>query len=89
MAHVRFTNEIRRHASCPDAEVPGSTVRDVLEAYFRQHPEARDYVVDDQQALRQHMVVFVDGRPISDRMELTDPVRRGGLVNVTQARTGG
>ena len=89
MPHVRFTDNIQRHVECPSAEAQGDTVRAVLEAYFTANPSARGYVLDDQSALRNHMVVFVDGRQITDRIGLTDSVPSDGTVEVIQALSGG
>ncbi len=58
-------------------------------AYFAANPSARGYVLDDQSALRKHMVIFVDGRQITDRIGLSDSVPQDGLVEVIQALSGG
>lgn len=89
MVRVSFTQTIQRHVPCPPADVPGATVRQVLEAVFDANPRARGYVLDDQGALRPHMVVFVNGRQIKDRRGLGDPVPDGGEVHVMQALSGG
>src|SRR5262245_23156436 len=74
MAKIVFTPNIQRHVPLPQAEVSGRTVRDVLEAVFVEHPQARGYVLDDQSGLRKHMTIFVDGRMIRDRVRLSDAV---------------
>jgi len=89
MPRVSFTATIQRHVVCPPAEVAGCTVRDVLEQVFARNPAARPYVLDDQGAVRRHMVVFVNGRQIKDRVLLTDPVPADGDVHVMQALSGG
>lgn len=89
MALVRFTENIQRHVSCPAGEVRGSTVREVLEAFFEAHPRARGYCLDDQGRLRRHMVVFVEGQVISDREHLSDAVGANAKVDVMQALSGG
>jgi hypothetical protein len=89
MARVFFTGNIQRHVACPPADAPGGTVREVLDAVFAANPRARGYVLDEQAALRQHMAVFVDGRPVRDRSGLSDPVAPGGEVFVLQALSGG
>ncbi len=89
MAKVAFTDNIQRHVSCPPAEAPGSTVREVLDHVFAENPRARRYVLDDQQALRRHMLVFVDGEIIRDREGLSDPVGEHSSVYVFQALSGG
>ncbi len=89
MVTVTFTPNIQRHVACPPAGVEGDTVRQALDAVFRENPRARAYVLDDQGAVRPHMVVFVDGRQLRDRRQLSDPVPRDGEIYVAQALSGG
>lgn len=89
MARVAFTQNLRRHVDCPDAEAPGATVRAVLDAVFAANPRLRGYVLDDQGALRKHMSIFVDGKQVDDRAGLTDPVRPESELYVMQALSGG
>lgn len=89
MVQIRFTKNIQRHVKCPPETVAGETVRQALDAYFTKHPAARDYVVDEQHALRRHMVIFVQGKPIRDRTGLTDAVEENSTVDVMQALSGG
>jgi hypothetical protein len=89
MATVAFTQNLQRHVACPRAEVPGATVREVLEGVFAANGRLRGYVVDERGALRKHMVVFVDGQQVQDRERLSDPVAAGSEVYVMQALSGG
>ncbi|HUS30778.1 MAG TPA: MoaD/ThiS family protein [Kofleriaceae bacterium] len=89
MATVVFTPNLKRHVECPTEEVVGATVRAVLDGVFAHNPKLRGYVLDDQGALRRHMIVFVDGSQIDDRDNLSDPVRPTSEVYVMQALSGG
>lgn len=89
MATIRFTRNIQRHVECPDREVEGATLREVLERYFAGNDRARGYVLDDQGRLRQHMAVFIDGRQLQDRDGLSDAVAPGAVIDVVQALSGG
>jgi hypothetical protein len=89
MVSVQFTQNLQRHVACGEREVDGATVREVLDAYFAGNAQARGYVVDDQGALRHHMMIFVDGRPLADRRELSDAVRPDSTIHVLQALSGG
>jgi molybdopterin synthase sulfur carrier subunit len=89
MTKVVFTSNIQRHVACPEAKAAGRTVREVLENVFAVNPQARGYVLNDQSALRQHMIVFVDGQVIRDRVGLTDAVAETGTIYVFQALSGG
>jgi len=89
MPHVTFTPNLQRHIDVPPGQVQGETVREVLDAVFATRPEARGYVLDDQGAVRQHVVVFVDGSPIQDRVRLGDAVTARSDIYVMQALSGG
>lgn len=89
MAHVFFTPNLARHVSCPSVEMPGTTVREVLDGVFAGNPLLRSYIVDDQAALRRHMTVFVDGEHVRDRLSLSDPVQPKSQIHVVQALSGG
>jgi sulfur-carrier protein len=86
---VTFTANLRRHLEAPPAQVAGATVRDALDAAFRQNPRLRGYVLDDQGRLRRHVMVFVDGEAVLDRDGLADPVGPGAELFVMQALSGG
>jgi len=89
MARVVFTSNIQRHVICPDADAPGQTVREVLENVFAKNSQARNYVLDDQSALRKHMTIFVDGQMVRDRKRLEDSVSETSIIHVLQALLGG
>ena len=89
MPTVRFTRNIQRHVACPTCVVPGATIRDVLDGYFRLYPAARGYVLDDQGRLRQHMAIFIHGSQILDRDDLSDGVPPDAIVDLVQALSGG
>ena len=89
MATVRFTRNIQRHVECPTREAAGSTLRAVLDHYFRESERARGYVLDEQGRIRQHMVVFIDGEMVRDRDGLSDDVGPHSMIDVIQALSGG
>ena len=89
MPTITFTPNIQRHVSCPPATVIGATVGQALDAVFQANPRARAYVLDEQGAVRPHMVVFVNGRQVQDRIQLSDPVPANGEIYVAQALSGG
>ena len=89
MATVKFTRNIQRHVECPTREIPGSTLRAVLDQYFQENERARGYVLDEQGRIREHMVVFVDGEAVRDRNGLSDAVGPNSTIDVIQALSGG
>ena len=89
MPEVSFTRNLQRHLNVPSTAVAGTTVREALDQVFAQNPQLRSYVLDDQSRLRKHVVVFVDGRIIRDRVQLNDPLEESSELLVMQALSGG
>lgn len=89
MPRVVFTQNIQRHVDCPPSDVAGRTVREVLDAVFATNERARGYVLDEHGAVRKHMIVYVNGDMIGDRVNLSDPVALDATVYVMQALSGG
>lgn len=89
MPQLAFTPNLQRHLDCPPRAVAGATVAAALRAVFADNPRLRGYVLDDQDRLRQHVAIFVDGRMITDRVHLSDAVRESSEIFVMQALSGG
>ena len=89
MPRVTFTPNLQRHVECPPAAVAGDTVREALESVFTGNPRLRGYVLDEQGAVRHHVVIFVDGTSIRDRLSLSDQLAADSEVYVMQALSGG
>ena len=82
MAKVNFARFIQAYFPCPPLEVFGQTVQEVLEAYFKEHPHVRGYILDDQGRLRPRLALYVDGAVVCDRAGLSDPVHAHANVHV-------
>ena len=89
MARVAFTANLQRHLICPVQAAPGPSVRAVLDQVFADHPRLRSYVLDDQDRVRRHVAIYVNGDRIADRDRLSDPVCDDDEVFVFQALSGG
>jgi molybdopterin converting factor small subunit len=89
MPRVRFTGNLARHCPVSDMQAAGSTVREVLAQVCTERPDLRGYILDDQDGLRKHMSIFVDGVQIRDRIRLSDSVTETSVVDIIQALSGG
>ena len=89
MARVGFTANLERHLSCPVQTVPGDSVRAVLDGVFATQPRLRSYILDDQDRVRRHVAIYVNGDRIADRNRLSDPVGQEDEVFVFEALSGG
>ncbi len=89
MPIVNFTPNLQRHVDCPALHVEASCVIDALAEAFKKNPSVKSYVVDEQNRLRHHIVVFVNGVPIKDRDSMLDSISCNDEVFVFQALSGG
>jgi molybdopterin synthase sulfur carrier subunit len=89
MARVQFTAHLRQQLPVPEVTADGSSVREVLEEVFREHPAVRGFILDDQGAVRKHVAVFLEGRSIADRTSLSDAVGPDAEIYIMQALSGG
>ena len=64
-------------------------MREVLDGVFATNERARGYVLDEHGAVRKHMVIFVNGTMIRDRINLSDLVDQSSEIYVMQALSGG
>lgn len=63
----------------------GTTVREVFESLFESEPALRPHLFDESGALREHVLVFVDGT----RADLGTAVGESSELRVIQAVSGG
>ncbi|MEK6260348.1 MAG: MoaD/ThiS family protein [Planctomycetota bacterium] len=89
MPKVFFTPNLQRHMDAPRGQYAGTTVKEALDDVFKVQTALRGYVVDEQGRLRQHVIVFVDGKPLQDRVRLSDSLGDHSEVWVMQALSGG
>jgi len=90
MAQVEFTPHLARYfPSLRESAVEAGNVAELVAALERAHPGLAAYLIDERGRLRQHVNVFVDGRPVRDRERLLDALAAGSRVYVAQALSGG
>lgn len=89
MAHIFFTQQLARFTQAPAVETGAASLRAGLDSAFADHPRLRGYVLDDQGALRENVVIFIDGQRVRDPRLLDDPLRPDSKVYVLQALSGG
>ena len=90
MPTIRFTTALQRFfPTLKEQEVAGGTVGEVLEEVETRYPGIKDYVLDEQGRLRQHVNIFLSGELIEDKETLQDKVGANDEVYVFQALSGG
>ena len=89
MPTVEFAPALTRHVPCPPQTVAAETLREALDSAFLAAPALKNYVLDEQGAVRKHVAVFVNARMIASRSLLDIPLEAQDKVMVIQALTGG
>lgn len=89
MARLVFTQQLRRFTEVPEIATSATALRAALEEAFALNPRLRAYILDEQGHLRRHVVVFIDGRRVHDRVKLDDPLTTASSIHVLQALSGG
>lgn len=89
MPTVVFAPALQRHVICLPVDAPGTTVREALDYAFSGNARARGYILDEHAALRKHMIIFIDGERIQDRVTLSDTVGPASKIYVMQSLSGG
>jgi hypothetical protein len=89
MPRVVFAPAIQRHVQTPPQVVVAGTIRDALNRVFESQPVLRDYIVDEQGALRKHVAIFIDDAQIPDRDNLDQRIGEQAEIYVVQALSGG
>jgi molybdopterin converting factor small subunit len=90
MPHVAFTRHLQRFfPNLAEGDVPGGTVREVIDELERRHPGLASYLMDETGRLRRHVNIFVGEEPIHDRQRLGDRLAENDNVFILQALSGG
>jgi molybdopterin synthase sulfur carrier subunit len=88
MAQVHFTSHLRHVAPAEGVSANGATVAEALRDVFARHPTIKGYVLDDQDRVRLHIAVFVDGTHVRKNV-LDYPLAPNSELYVMQALSGG
>ena len=83
---VLIPSALRSYTESSQAEACGSTLDEVLVDLDRQYPGIRFRMIDEQQQVRRHIRIFVNGVSAN---ALSQTMRPGDDVVIVQALSGG
>lgn len=83
---VLIPSPLHSYTGRAHVEATGTTLEALLGDLERQYPGIRFRMVDEQDRIRRHMRVFVNGDQV---FELTRPLQPNDEVVIVQALTGG
>ncbi|MEZ6062028.1 MAG: MoaD/ThiS family protein [Planctomycetaceae bacterium] len=86
----RIPRVLQRYADGEaELSLAGETVRQVLVAVKRQHPDLYGCICDETGSVRRHVNLFVNDSFLHDRDGLETRLEPGDVVSVFQAVSGG
>ena len=83
---VLIPSALRSYTEQGEAEAIGATLAAVLSDLDRRYPGIRFRMIDEQDQVRRHIRIFVNGEQVRD---LTRPLRATDEVVIVQALSGG
>jgi molybdopterin synthase sulfur carrier subunit len=83
---VLIPSPLRSYTGAHEVEASGATLAALLADLERLYPGLRFRMIDEQNKIRPHMRVFVNGEQSFDMMR---PLREGDAVQIVQALSGG
>lgn len=83
---VTIPSPLFQYTGRKDVEASGTTLAEVLLDLDRQFPGLRFRMIDEQDALRPHMRVFLGTRELRN---LASPLDPGATLHIVQALSGG
>jgi molybdopterin converting factor small subunit len=83
---VLIPSALRSYTEKSEAEASGSTLAAILADLERQYPGIRFRMIDEQDTIRRHIRIFVNGKQVHD---LAQPLAGADEVVIVQALSGG
>jgi molybdopterin converting factor small subunit len=83
---VVIPSSLRSYTQRAEAEASGATLAAVLADLDRAYPGIRFRMIDEQNRIRRHIRIFVNGDQVGD---LSQPLRATDEVVIVQALSGG
>lgn len=83
---VLIPSALRSYTERGETEASGATLAAALVDLERQYPGIRFRVIDEQDRIRRHIRIFVNGEQVRD---LSHPLRATDEVIIVQALSGG
>ncbi len=83
---VLIPTPLRSYTRDDRVEAEGSTLAELLENLDRRYPGLRFRMIDEQDHIRQHIRIFVNGE---QEFDLARPLNPDDAVDIVQALSGG
>jgi sulfur-carrier protein len=85
---VHLTANLQKYYSNPQFEIEAASVLDLLKKMDLERAHFSTYILDDNQSVRQHVNIFINGKLIPKNQTQT-ALKTGDTVHIMQALSGG
>jgi molybdopterin converting factor small subunit len=90
MPQVNFTYALKRfYPDLKPINISAANIAELVKGLDQPYPGLKDYLIDEQGRLRQHVNIFIGERLIKDKQQLSDTINEGDEVFIMQALSGG
>ncbi|MCG8306200.1 MAG: MoaD/ThiS family protein [Cytophagales bacterium] len=90
MPTVQFTSNLKRfYPDLKETSVKAGTIAQLVDEVNKFFPGIKNYIVDDQNTLRDHVNIFINENMILDRIGLGDNIAAQDRIFIMQALSGG
>lgn len=83
---VLIASPLHSYTKRSEVDAEGVTVAEVLADLDRRYPGIRFRLIDEQDRVRRHMRIFIEGEQVFD---ITRPLKPGQSIQTVQALSGG
>lgn len=83
---VLIPSALRSYTGAPRTDACGATLAELLADLDRQYPGIRFRIIDEQDCIRRHIRIFINGTQVHD---LGTPLRTTDEAIIAQALSGG
>ncbi|MFY0689364.1 MAG: molybdenum cofactor biosynthesis protein MoaD [Cyclobacteriaceae bacterium] len=90
MPVINFTPNLKRFfPHLEKTEIIANSLPELLNLVEKSHPGIKNYIVDEQGQLREHVNIFIGNEPVKDREKLSDAIGVQDEIYIMQALSGG
>jgi molybdopterin synthase sulfur carrier subunit len=83
---VLIASPLRPYTDADEVEAVGASLGELLNDLNARFPGIRFRMIDEQDQVRRHMRIFINGEPVKD---LAHPIGASDEVSIVQALSGG
>lgn len=89
MIQLNFAPILERHIRTSTINLAAEDLFQAFNLAFQAYPNLKHYILDDQNRIRQHVAIFINGSLLKDRLDWNRPLANNDEIYIMQALSGG